>query len=127
MAVKEKSLIYVARGWDGVDPGRISHYLPPEGTATIEDYIAVGWHQADIQEYSKAYFDNFDNKQQFPYLRIPGTFSYWTVLDIHLFEAAQGVSTPTQALQETVLDFEELTNRLDREKQAEIYRASLGF
>ncbi len=127
MAVKEKSLIYVARGWDGIDPGRLSHYLPPEGTATIENYIAVGWHEADIREYSKAYFNNFDNQLQFPYLRIPGTFSYWTALDIHLFEAAQGQLTPKEALQETVLDFEELTNRLDREKQAEIYRASLGF
>ncbi len=127
IAVKEKSIIYVARGWDGVDPGRFSHFLPPEGTAAIEDYTSAGWHQADIQAYSKSYFENFDNKQQFPYLRIPGTFSYWTALDIHLFEAAQGQLTPKEALQETVLDFEELTNRLNREKQTEIYRASLGF
>ncbi|MEM7347129.1 MAG: extracellular solute-binding protein [Chloroflexota bacterium] len=127
MAVKEKSLIYVARGWDGVDLGRYSHFLPPEGTSSLEDYIAAGWHEEDVQEYSKAYFDNFNNSQQFPYLRIPGTFSYWTALDIHLYEAAQGQLSPAEALQETVLDFEELTNRLDRDKQAEIYRASLGF
>ena len=127
VAVKEKSITYVVRGWDGVDPGRLSHYLLPEGTASIDEYIAAGWHEADIREYSTAYFENFDNIQQFPYLRIPGTYSYWAALDIHLYEAAQGQLSSEQALKETVLDFEILTNRLGREKQKEIYRASLDF
>ena len=36
MATKEKSTVYAYRGWDGVDPGRISHYLPPNGTNSID-------------------------------------------------------------------------------------------
>lgn len=127
LATREKSLIYAARGWDGVDPGRFSHYLPPNGTANLDDYLAAGWDAADIQLYSDAYFENFNNPLQIPYLRIPGTFGYLTALDTHLFEAAQGQLTPAEALAETVLDFEELTNRLGRENQANVYRASLGF
>ncbi len=127
MASKEKSLIYAARGWDGIDPGRFSHYLPPNGTAQLEDYLAAGWDEKDVQLYTNAYYDNFNNPLQIPYLRIPGTFGYLTALDIHLFEAVKGQLSPEQALNETVLDFEELTNRLGRENQAEVYRASLDF
>jgi multiple sugar transport system substrate-binding protein len=127
MATKEKSRIYAARGWDGVDPGRFSHFLPPQGTARLEDYLAAGWDATDVQLYTAAYYENFNNPLQVPYLRIPGMFSYLTALDIHLFEAAQGQLAPEEALKETTLDFEELTNRLGREQQAQVYRASLGF
>jgi multiple sugar transport system substrate-binding protein len=127
MASREKSLTYAARGWDGVDPGRFSHFLPPDGSADIKDYLAAGWDEEDVREYTHAYFKNFNNELQIPFLRIPGAFGYLTALDIHLYEAAQGQLSATEALQETVLDFEELTDRLGREKQAEVYRASLGF
>ncbi|MCB0211576.1 MAG: extracellular solute-binding protein [Anaerolineae bacterium] len=127
MATRQKSLVYAARGWDGIDPGRFSHYLPPHGTADIRDYEAAGWNETDVEQYTEAYFETFNNELQFPYLRIPGTFSYWTALDIHLAEAVQGQVTAEKALQETVLDFEELTSRLGRETQATVYRASLGF
>lgn len=125
MATKEKSAVYAQRGWDGVDPGRFSHYLPPDGTASLEAYLAAGWDEADIQDYTKAYFDNFSAELQFPYLRIPGTFEYWTALDIHLSEAATGQVTPEEALAATVADFEAITDRLGRDLQREIYVTSL--
>lgn len=127
MATKEKSVVYAARGWDGADPGRFSHYLPPEGDASVEDYLAAGWDEQDIRDYTKAYYDNFSAELQFPYLRIPGTFEYWTALDIHLSEAATGQVSPEEALQATTAEFEQITDRLGRDQQAEIYRASLGF
>jgi multiple sugar transport system substrate-binding protein len=127
MATKPKSLIYAARGWDGADPGRFSHYLPPDGTATIDEYLAAGWDEADIREYTRAYFENFSAENQFPYLRIPGTFEYWTALDIHLSEAATGQVTAQEALEATKTDFEAITDRLGRDVQQTEYRASLGF
>ncbi len=127
MATKEKSLIYAARGWDGVDPGRYSHFLPPDGTADINDYLAAGWDEADIRDYTKAYYENFNAPLQLPYLRIPGTFEYWTALDIHLSEAATGQLTPEEALKATVDDFNAITDRLGREAQLKSYRTSLGF
>jgi multiple sugar transport system substrate-binding protein len=127
LATREKSLVYAARGWDGVDPGRFSQYLPPDGTARLDDYQAAGWDEQDIRDYTDAYFENFNNRLQVPYLRIPGTFGYLTALDIRLFEAAQGQLTPAEALYETTLDFEELTDRLGRQIQTDSYRATLGF
>jgi len=127
MATQPKSLIYAARGWDGVDPGRYFHYLPPQGSAEIDEYLAAGWDEQDIRDYTSAYFENFDAELQFPYLRIPGTFEYWTALDIHLSEAATGQVTPAEALDATVADFEQITDRLGREEQLASYRTSLAL
>ncbi len=127
MATPQKSIIYAARGWDGVDPGRYSHFLPPDGTASLEQYLAAGWDERDIKDYTKAYFENFNNPLQFPYLRIPGTFEYWTQLDIRLSEAATGQAKPEEALKRCVDDFEAITNRLGRDIQKRTYRDSLGL
>jgi len=127
MASPEKSRIYAARGWDGVDLGRRSHFLPPNGTAALEDYLRFGWNEADIRDYSQAYFENFTNKLLLPYLRIAGTFSYWLALDAHLSEAVRGQMSPEEALKATSIDFEEITVRLGRERQRQAYKATLGL
>ncbi len=127
MANPAKSEVYAYRGWDGVDPGRFSHYLEPNGTNTIDGYLAAGWDAADAEAYTNAYFENFGAEMQFPYLRIPGTFEYWTALDIHLSEAATGQRSASDALAATVEDFNAITDRLGRDQQREIYIKSLGF
>jgi multiple sugar transport system substrate-binding protein len=127
MATKEKSLVYAVRGWDGIDAGRTFHFLPPDGNGRIETYLNAGWNEADVQDYLHAYFNNFSNKLQFPYLRIPGAFSYWQALDVHLAEAAAGQLSPEAALKATAVDFEEITVRQGRERQRRAYRASLGL
>ncbi len=127
LAHKEKSRLYAARGWDGIDPGRAFHFLPPHGTGRTDSYLNVGWNELDVRDYLQAYFENFSNKLQFPYLRIPGAFSYWQALDVHLGEAAAGQLSPEAALKAAAVDFEEITLRLGRERQREAYRESLGL
>jgi len=127
MATQEKSQVYAVRGWDGIDPGRTYHFLPPDGGAKIETYLNAGWNEVDVRNYLHAYFENFSNKLQFPYLRIPGAFSYWQALDVHLVEAVGGQLSPEAALKAANIDFEEITIRLGRDQQRRAYRASLGF
>jgi multiple sugar transport system substrate-binding protein len=127
LAMKEKSQVYAARGWDGIDPGRKFHFLPPEGTGTLEPYLRAGWDEADVRDYLSAFQQTFNDKQQFPYLRIPGAYSYWLALDLHLVEAASGQLSPAAALKAAAVDFEEITIRLGRARQREAYRTSLGF
>jgi len=127
LATKEKSQVYAARGWDGIDPGRKFHFLPPEGTGTLEPYLRAGWNEADARDYLSAFQRIFSDKQQFPYLRIPGAYSYWLALDLHLMEAAGGQLSPAAALEAAAVDFEEITIRLGRDRQREAYRTSLGF
>ncbi len=127
MATKEKSAVYAARGLDGIDPGRIYHFLPPDGGGQIDTYLKAGWTETDVRDYLQAYFGSFSNKLQFPYLRIPGTYSYWQALDAHLVEAASGQISPEAALKATAVHFEEITIRLGRDRQRRAYRASLGL
>jgi multiple sugar transport system substrate-binding protein len=127
MATKEKSQVFAVRGWDGIDPGRRFHFLPPDGTGRIETYLQAGWNEADVRGYLHAYYENFSNPQQFPYLRIPGTYSYWQALDVHLGEAAAGQLSARAALEAAAVDFEEITIRLGREAQRRAYRESLGL
>ena len=115
---------------DSVIPSSIlegkKEFLPPDGTGQIETYLKAGWNEADIRDYLKAYFETFTNKLQFPYLRIPGAYSYWQALDVHLAEAAAGQLSPEAALKASAVDFEEITIRRGRERQRQSYRASLG-
>jgi multiple sugar transport system substrate-binding protein len=127
MATREKSMVYAARGWDGLDPGRSFHFLPPDGSAKIGDYLKASWDEADVRDYLHAYFDTFSNPLQLPYLRIPGTYSYLQALNLHLAEAVGGQVSPQAALKATALNFEEITLRIGRDAQLRAYRASLGL
>jgi multiple sugar transport system substrate-binding protein len=127
MATEPKQRFYAARGTDGVDPGRKSQIMPPEGTGNVEDYVAQGWDPTDAEEYGRAYYQNYQNPNQLPFLRIPGTFEYWTGMDVRLSEVVTGQSTPEEALANIAQDFRDINDRLGVEEQLEIYKASLGL
>ncbi len=127
MSTKEKSSVYAARGWDGVDPGRFSHYLPPDGTADINTYLAAGWDEQDIKDYTKAYFENFQRPAAVP---VSAHSRHFRVLDgvgHSPIGSCTGQMTAEEALQATVADFNSITDRLGREAQMKAYKASLGF
>jgi multiple sugar transport system substrate-binding protein len=127
MATEPKERFYAARGTDGVDPGKTYQILPPEGTGNPEDYTSQGWDPKDAEEYTKAYYDNYQNPNQFPYLRIPGTAEYWNAMDVRLSEQLTGQSTPEDALKNMAQDFRDITDRLGKDQQLEIYKKSLGL
>jgi multiple sugar transport system substrate-binding protein len=80
-----------------------------------------------VRDFLQAYYDTYTNRQQLPYLRIPGAYSYWLALDLHLTEATSGQLSPEAALKAAAVDFEDITIRLGRDRQLRAYRASLGF
>ncbi len=130
MATEPKQQYYATVGSDGVDPGRLSQ-MPPEvvdgGTGSIAQYEEQGWDAEDAAEYVRAYYDNFQNPNQLPYLRIPGTADYWNAMDIRLSEAITSGVTPEEACQQMADDFREINDRLGVDMQLEIYRGSLGL
>jgi multiple sugar transport system substrate-binding protein len=127
MAIKPVSKMFATFGWDGVDPGYKFQMLQPEGEATIEDYTAAGWDEQDVKEYLKAYYDNFNAKTFLPYLRIPGTFEYWDILDKNLSATMAGQMTAQQALDATAASWEQVTDRLGRDAQLKAYQAAIGY
>ncbi|MGI8644572.1 MAG: extracellular solute-binding protein [Thermomicrobiales bacterium] len=126
-ATEPKQRFYAAIGTDGVDPGKTFQILPPDGTGDVEDYVSQGWDPQDAADYTKAYYDTFQNPNQLPYLRIPGTFEYWTAMDIRLSEAVAEGKEPAQALAEMAEDFREINENLGVEQQLELYKRSVGF
>ncbi|MBV7331476.1 hypothetical protein KFU94_25215 [Chloroflexi bacterium TSY] len=93
----------------------------------MRDYVNSGWARADIKEYSNAYFETFHNEQQLPYLRIPGAAEYLQILDQHIFTAISGEVSARDALEAAAQEFDQLTQKLGRQKQLESYRALLGI
>jgi len=129
-ATEPKQRFYAGRGTDGVDPGRLSQ-MPPDvvegGTGDVQDYVSQGWVAEEALEYVRAYYDNYQNPSQLPFLRIPGTFDYWTQMDVRLSETLTSDVTPEQALEQMAQDFRDINDRLGVEAQLDIYRRSLGL
>ena len=127
MATEPVSLWNVNRGWTGVDPGVSIHFLPPEGTAELEGYLANGWNESDLQFYLNAYHANFFAETRLPYLRINGAEEYWRALDQNLSEAMIGRLTPQEALDRTAQSWAQITERRGYDTQLQQYQESMGY
>ena len=127
MAIPPVSVWNAAHGWTGVDPGFTYQFLPPDGTAHLVDYLRAGWNRADVEDYLRAFHDNFTEPTMLPYLRIRGTPEYWGVLDRQLAAAFGGRKTAQQALDDTAAAWERITDRLGRDAQLQAFRAAIGY
>lgn len=131
LATEPKQRFFATRGSDGVDPGKM-YQMPPEavegGTGNLEDYIAQGFAEADAIEYTRAFYDTYQNPNQLPYLRIPGSAEYWNALDIRISEfVTEQVDSAAEAMANLASDFRDINDRLGVDDQKAIYKASLGL
>jgi multiple sugar transport system substrate-binding protein len=127
MAIKPVSKWLATYGWNGVDPGYSYQFLEPVGEAKLEDYLAAGWDATDVQEYLNAYYENFNAPVMLPYLRITGTQEYYDILDSNLSAAMSGAKSAKQALDDTAAGWEQVTERMGREKQLRAYQEAIGW
>ncbi len=116
-------------GWQGIDPCCTYQLYEPRGSATSEDYTAVGFDAGDMERYINAYGSNvYDKPTYLTYLRIPGTLEYiQETLDIRLSEAMTGQLSAQAALDATAADWDRITDDLGRESQLAIYQAAIGY
>jgi multiple sugar transport system substrate-binding protein len=127
MAIKPVSKWLATYGWDGVDPGYSYQMLEPVGEAKLEDYVKAGWDEADVKDYLQAYYDNFNAPTILTYLRIEGAPEYWDIMDKNLSAAMAGQKTAQQALDDTAAAWEEITDRLGRDKILQQYQEAIGY
>jgi multiple sugar transport system substrate-binding protein len=128
MAIPPVSKLMATVGWDGVDPGFSYQFLEEDGgTAKIEDYEAAGWDANDAKTYTHAYHETFYAETTLPYLRIPGSFEYWDILDKNLSATMSGSMTAQEALDATAASWEQVTDRIGRDKQLADYQAAIGY
>ena len=126
-AMKEVSLWSSQNGWTGVDPGYSYQFLQPLGESTVDDYVAAGWAAADVESYTQAYYDTFYAPTILTYLRIPGTFEYWDILDKNLSATMSGEMSAQEALDATAAAWEGVTDRLGRDSQLQYYQDAIGY
>ena len=101
---------------------------PTAGTAsTPATAIKAGWDEADVKDYLQAYYDNFNAPTILTYLRIEGAPEYWDVMDKNLSAAMAGQKTAQQALDDTAAAWEEITDRLGRDKILQQYQEAIGY
>ena len=128
MAIRPVSSLMSMWGWDGVDPGFSYQFLPEDGgTANIDDFVKAGWDANDARTYAHAYYQLFYAPTMLTYLRIPGTFEYWDILDKNLSATMSGSKTAKQALDDTAAAWEGVTDRIGRDKQIKDYDAAIGY
>src|SRR5207244_6450458 len=56
MANKKNAFFNSVNGFTGVQPGMKFEYLPPVGTASLDEFKAQNWDVDDAMEYLKAYY-----------------------------------------------------------------------
>ncbi len=113
MLSPETSTLLVLDPGGGMDFFRTSHFASPAVQSVAP----------------KEYLDTYQAVigLNFPELRIPGGFEYYDTLDIAVQKALAGEATPQEALDEAAAKWEEITERLGRDKQKEKYWAAMGL
>lgn len=112
----DRSLEDVSTPLTGLDPYRKTHFTNPQAYtmfSTIEEA------QAYLKGVEAAMADGY------PEIFIPGAAQYEDSLDLHVNKALAGQETPQQALDAVAREWEDITNKLGRQKQIELWRKAL--
>ena len=92
----------------------------------IEEWVAAGYDRG----YIKSYLDSTSNSYNHPNAaiepRIPGIFQYYSVAEDELSKIFAGKVPVQQGADNIAAAWEKITDKIGREKQIALYKASLG-
>jgi multiple sugar transport system substrate-binding protein len=103
----------------GFQPYRNSHFNIPE-------WVAAGYDEAFITSYLKSESDSYNHPNAAIEPRIPGIFQYYSVAEDELAKIYAGGSTAQVGADAIAAAWEKITDQIGRDKQIELYKASLG-
>ena len=103
----------------GMNPSRKSHFNPA-------DWTIAGYPEADAKQYLDSISQSYDHPNRIVDLRIPGQGAYWIAAEDEWTRAVSGDISSQEALDNAVAKWDEITDRLDRAKQQELYSASIS-
>ena len=104
----------------GVNPSRDSQLQP-------EIWVKAGWSQDEAKAYTDAIRSALEDPNAVFDMRLPGFPEYKDAVELAVSEALSGQSDAKAALDRAAKTWDEITNRLGRDKQRELYRESLGL
>jgi multiple sugar transport system substrate-binding protein len=110
-----------ATSGNAVNPSRYSHFKNPSS------WKKAGFTTESAERYLKEITKSLANPNVVWDINIPGAGEYYQALDDYTHMAVLGKLEPKEALDLAAAQWEEITDRLGREKQIQTYRASLNF
>ena len=117
-----QSNVDVTLGWTGYNPYRVSQF------ENVDPWVEAGFSREFAENYLAAIGASLNNPNMASDLRIPGTQRYeGIVLDRELARFLAGEVTVEEALQNVYDGWEEITERLGRDTQKNLYKSSLGI
>lgn len=105
----------------GINPSRRSQLDDPGG------WQSNGFSRQGAAEYLATLKAALSNPNHIFDIRIPGSARYYAALDRAIHKALIGEASPEDALRQAAAEWETLTDNLGRERQAMLYRSSLGI
>jgi multiple sugar transport system substrate-binding protein len=104
----------------GMNPWRESHFEAAE-------WEVSGFPVAEAEEYLNSIRDSYNHPNRIVDLRIPGVGQYWGAAEAEWTRAITGDVSAQEALDAAAERWNEITDTLGRDRQAALYRASLGL
>ncbi len=104
----------------GFQPYRKSHF-------DIAAWVFAGYDRDYITSYLKSQRDSYDHPNSAIEPRIPGIFQYYSLAEDELSRVFAGKLTAQQGADNIAASWERLTDKLGREQQVALYKASLGL
>ena len=103
----------------GFQPYRQSHF-------DIKEWVAAGYDEAFITSYLNSEADSYNHPNAAIEPRIPGIFQYYSAAEDELSKIWAGGSTAQEGADKIAAAWEKITDGIGRDKQIELYKASLG-
>jgi multiple sugar transport system substrate-binding protein len=103
----------------GFQPYRQSHF-------DIKEWVAAGYDEAFITSYLNSEADSYNHPNAAIEPRIPGIFQYYSAAEDELSKIWAGGSTAQEGADKIAAAWEKITDGIGRDKQVELYKASLG-
>ena len=108
-------------GGSGVNPARFS---------TVSDtsvWVDTGFSESDARGYLNMVEDVLMHPNAVFQLRLPGYTQYQDALELAISKALSGQSSAKNALDEAARSWNSITNKIGKNSQKRLYRASVGL
>ena len=103
----------------GFQPYRNSHF-------NITEWVAAGYDEAFITSYLQSEANSYNHPNAAIEPRIPGIFQYYSVAEDELAKVFAGKTDAKTGADAIAAAWEKITDQIGRERQIELYKASLG-
>jgi multiple sugar transport system substrate-binding protein len=112
--------LWMAAYPSGFQPYRNSHFNIPE-------WVEAGYDEAYITSYLDSNKNSYNHPNAAIEPRIPGIFQYYSVAEDELQKTFAGQNDAQTGADNIAAAWEKLTDQIGRDKQIELYKASLGM